>query len=122
MLSPLGLHAIIDGLLRARQRSLASRPIDEIVASLDSVVSCFLDPSSLERQEAEARLPQETGFSSEMIRHTLPLLFQEYQGGKLVDLLYYEFGTYSRLDRFEPTLNGDRGVFSFPLIAQVLAG
>jgi hypothetical protein len=122
LISPVELQHLSARLLAARERFLVRRSVQDILASLDWVTARFLDLTSTERQEAEVRLPQETSLSPAMVRHTLPLIFQEYQSGKLADLLADELGTYSRLDRFEPTLSGDRGVFSFPLIAQVLAG
>ncbi|MGE0681339.1 MAG: acyl-CoA reductase [Candidatus Binatia bacterium] len=121
-ISPVDLQHCIAHLLAARERFLVRRLEQDILTSLDRVTARFLDPTSTERQEAETQLSQETGLSSAMVRHILPLIFQEYQSGKLIDLLDDELGAYNRLDRFEPMLSGNRGAFSFPLIAQVLAG
>lgn len=116
------LTTTLTRLLAARERVLVHRPVNDILDGIDQVISRFLDPTSAERQEAEAQLSQETGLSPAMVRHTLPLIFQEYQSGTLVDLLDDELGAYRRLDRFEPARYGERGIFGFPLITQVLAG
>ena len=121
-LSPDELTATLARLRATRERVLVRRSVNDILSAIDQVISRFLDQTSAERQEAEARLPEETGLSPAMIQHTLPLLFREYQGSKLLELLEDEFGTESRLDRFEPTLTGERGVFGLPLIVHILAG
>lgn len=122
LITPVELQHRIARLVAARERFLVRRSLQDILASLDWVTTRFLNPTSAERQEAEAQILQETGLSPEMIQHTLPMIFQEYQSRKLIDLLNEELGAYSRLDRFEPTLSGKRGIFSSPLITQVLAG
>lgn len=121
-ISPAELQHRIARLRAAREHFLIRRSVQDILASLGWVTSRFLDPTSAERQEAETQLPHETGLSRAMVQHALPLIFQEYQSSKLVDLLNDELGAYSRLDRFAPTPSGDRRVFSFPLVTQILAG
>ena len=112
------LRTIINDLLVARERDLVRRPVAEILASIGAVVARFLDPSSGERQRAEALLPAESGLSPEMIHHSLPLIFQEYQAERLDGLLAAELGTSAVLDRLENGLRA-RGP---RLMAHVLAG
>lgn len=122
LLSAVQLNDLIDRLLAARERTLPRRSFNDILATIDAVVTRFLDSSSPESQEAEARLPEETGLSPAMIHHTLPLLFQEYRGGFLASLLREELGDSHMLDRFTPTLTGARRAYGMPLVVHVLAG
>lgn len=121
-LSPTELQSIIDRLLAARAQSLMHRPLRSLLASIDAVVARFLDPTSEEYQEAEAHLPEETGLSSEMIRHTLPLIFQVYRAERLEGLLRDELGNPTVLDTFVPVSGGFRKAYGPSLITQVLAG
>ncbi len=115
-LTPDSLRSIIAGLLSARECHLVRRPVQDILASISAVVARFLDPSSDERQHAEALLPAESGLSPEMVRHSLPLLFQEYQPERLRGLVAAELGGV--LDRVERGLRA-RGP---RLISHILAG
>jgi hypothetical protein len=121
-LSPVALQSIIDRLLAARMQSLVHRPLRSLLASLDAVVARFLDPTSEERQEAEACLPAETGLSPEMIRHVLPLIFQGYRAERLEELLRDELGDPDVLDTFVLVAGGIRKAYGPRLITQVLAG
>jgi hypothetical protein len=121
-LSPLELQALLDCLLTARERILVARSVQSILASLDRTIQLWLDPSSPERSEAEALLPEETGFSAAMVRHTLPLIFQEYRAERLTTLLSDELGDPAALDTFIPTSGGRRRAYGPSLITQVLAG
>jgi len=121
-LSATELQSIIDQLLAARAQYLVHRSVASIVSGLDRAVQLWLDPTSSERQEAEAALPAETGLSPEMICHTLPLLFQEYRAERVEALLRDELGDLHALDRFIPALKGWRKAHGPALITQVLAG
>jgi hypothetical protein len=112
----------VDRLLLARERSLLTRPLNDIVMCIDHVVARFLDPTSTEHQEAVAGLPEETGLSSEMIRHTLPLIFAEYRREKLLAAIADEIGPANTLDEFTRFPSGMRKAYGPPLISQVLAG
>lgn len=120
--SPTQLENLIDRLLTARERYLTGRSLTSILASIDSVVVRFLDPTSEERRTAEVTLPTETGLSPEMIRHTLPLIFQEYRAERLAVLLQDELGEPNPLDRFVPAESGQRKAYGPALTTQVLAG
>ena len=121
-LSATELQGVIDQLLAAREHTLVHRSVPSLLSSLDRAVRLWLDPSSRERRQAEATLPAETGLSAEMIRHTLPLIFQEYRAERLVTLLRDELGDPSALDRFVPIQGGRRKAYGPALITQVLAG
>ena len=120
--SPTDLNDTIDQLLSARERYLASRPLQHILTSIDAVIARFLDPDSTERRAAEALLPTETGLSLAMIQHTLPLVFQEYRPDRVAILLRDELGDINALDSFV-TINGkQRRAYGPAFTAHVLAG
>lgn len=116
------LNNTIDQLLSAQEQHLTHRPLRETLTSIDAVVARFLDPQSDERREAEAALPTETGLSPAMIRHTLPLVFQEYRAERLAELLQEELENLNSLDSFV-TINGkQRRAYGPALTTHVLAG
>jgi hypothetical protein len=121
-LSPAELQGVIEQLLTAREKVLARRSVRSILSSLDRTVQLWLDPSSPERREAEAALPEETGLSPEMIRHILPFIFQEYRAARLQLLLRDELNDLHALDTFVPVPGGQRKAYGPNLVTQVLAG
>ena len=116
------LHGVIQQILTARENFLIHRSVQSILSSLDHMVQLWLDPSSPERHEAEAVLPEETGLSPEMVRHILPLIFQEYRAEHLETLLHDELGEPQALDTFVSFPDGKRKAYGPKLITQVLAG
>jgi hypothetical protein len=120
--SPAELNTTIDTLIANHTRHLAHRPVQEILLSIDEVIRRWLDPNSSERQEAEARLPETTGLSPEMIQHILPLIFQEYRANNLEALLVDEFGSLEILDHFVPSSQGQKKVHGPRLTTHILAG
>ena len=120
--SPTDLSARLDALLANRIQHLVPRTARDILICIDQAVQRWLDPDSQERQEAEARLPKTTGLSPAMIRHVLPLIFQEYRADKLEALCVDELGCLEVLDRFVPSVSGQKRASGPPLITHVLAG
>ncbi len=120
--SPTDLSARLDALLANRIQYLASRTARDILDCVDQAVQRWLDPGSQERQEAEARLPETTGLSAAMIRHVLPLIFQEYRADKIEALCVDELGSLEVLDRFVPSASGQKRAYGPPLITHVFAG
>ncbi len=116
------LNTTIDTLIANGTRHLARRPVREILASIDQVIQRWLDPNSSERQEAEARLPETTGLSSEMIQHILPLVFQEYRADNLEALLVDELGSLEVLDHFVSSSQGQKRGYGPRLMTHILAG
>ncbi len=120
--SPSEIEATIDALRANQAHSLAHRPVREILGSIDQAVQRWLDPDSQERQEADRRLPATTGLSPAMLRHVLPLIFREYRADKLETLCVDELGGLAVLDRFVPSVSGQKRAGGPPLITHVLAG
>ena len=94
----------------------------EVLASIDQAILRWLDPNSSERQEAEARLPETTGLSPEMIQHVLPLIFQEYRANNLEALLVDELGSLEVLDHFVSSSQGHKKASGPRLMTHILAG
>lgn len=90
---------MIDTLLARRRRHLVRRPVHDTLAAIDCCIRRWLDPDSDERRQAEAQLPATTGLSPPMLRHVLPLVFEEYRGERLGALLDAELGGRGGLDR-----------------------
>lgn len=120
--SPTDLNARLDALLANRVQHLVPRTARDILDCVSQAVQRWLDPHSQERREAEARLPETTGLSAAMIRHVLPLIFQEYRADKLEALCVDELGCLEVLDRFVPSVSGQKRASGPPLMTHVLAG
>ncbi len=120
--SPTDLSARLDTLLANRSQYLVPRTARDILGCIDRAVQRWLDPDSPQRQEAEARLPETTGLSAAMIRHVLPLIFQEYRADRIETLCVDELGSFEVLDRFVPSVSGQKRASGPPLIVHVLAG
>jgi hypothetical protein len=78
--------------LRAAQARLAQRSTGDVLGSLEAVVTEWLEPDSPWRQEAEARLPEATGFSAPMIRYALPFTIEPLRAPAIAELLARELG------------------------------
>ena len=120
--SPTDLSARLDALLANRTQHLVPRTARDILNCVDQAVQRWLDPDSQERQEAEARLPETTGLSAAMVRHVLPLIFQEYRADRIEALCVDELGSLEVLDRFVPSVSGQKRASGPPLTTHVLAG
>ena len=120
--SPTDLSARLDALLANRLHHLVPGTAQDILGCLDQAVQRWLDPDSQERQEAEARLPKTTGLSVAMIRHVLPLIFREYRADRIETLCVDELGCLEVLDRFVPSVSGQKRASGPPLMTHVLAG
>ncbi len=94
--------------LRAARQRLAARSLADILASLNAVVAEWLQPDSIWRREAEALLPNATGFSPAMIRYALPSMIEPLRAPAVAALLRDEIG--------------GRPVHSPHLIAHISAG
>ena len=120
--SPTDLSARLDALLANRIQHLVPGTARDILICIDQAVQRWLDPDSQERQEAEARLPETTGLSVAMIRHVLPLIFREYRADRIETLCVDELGCLEVLDRFVPSVSGQKRASGPPLMTHVLAG
>ena len=120
--SPTDLNARLDALRANRIQHLVPRTARDILNCIDQTVQRWLDPDSPERQQAEARLPETTGLSAAMIRHVLPLIFREYRADRIEALCVDELGCLEVLDRFVPSVSGQKRASGPPLMTHVLAG
>jgi hypothetical protein len=93
----------VQGLFDA-QRTLARRPVDEILAALARVAVRWLDHADPIRREAEERLAAGTGLAPAMLRTGLNDMIHRMQG--IPDLLDQDLGTREALDGFFWRANG----------------
>lgn len=99
-LTPDLLERQIEALLRARSRSLAERPVSEIVDVIDGVAARLLDPHDSLRRTAEAVLPLVTGASPLMVGLVLDNMAADWRGDRLHALLTADLGNAAALDGF----------------------
>ena len=94
---------LCEAMERARERALRQlrhRDVGDVLVSVDRVIANWLHPHSRRRQQAEAVLPLITGFSTEMVRHGLPLLLDGLRAESIRAVLDAELGDHRVLDGF----------------------
>ncbi len=116
-LRPAQLRAAMQGAKRIGQ-CLRKHPIGDVLAKIDAAVTSWLWPDSPGRQLAEQVLPSVTGFSSEMVRHGLPLLLTPLRAAAVQALLDAEFVDRTVLDR----MHEGRRAIGPDLILHVMSG
>jgi len=90
----------IDGLLDARSRHLAEKPVLEIVQIVDRVAARFVDRGDRVRAEAVVGLRAVTGSSTAMVNTILDGMARDWRSDRLIALLEADLGDLSALDRF----------------------
>jgi len=93
------LAAIVDGLLRSRERLLERNPA-EIATALSTVVEGWLSPGSAWMAQAVDAACAESGFSTPMVRAYLPTMIEPLRGAALADLVERELGGWAGLEDF----------------------
>ena len=116
-LRPEQLHTAIEH-AKAASRALCARAVDDVLETLDRVISRWLDPNGDWLQRAGEVLPATTGFSPAMIRHALPLLIAPLRAENVRVLLRTELGDHRVLDG----VHRGRWACSPNLITHVLSG
>ena len=108
VLAPDQLATIGAHLAGARDRVLAERSVDSIVAVLDALAEAWLDDDTPERQRALEILPRITGTSAAMIRESIDLEQASSRADHMERALRSEFGNPAVLDGFvdNPLLGG----------------
>jgi hypothetical protein len=117
-LRPAQLCAAMERARETALRQLRHREVDDLLASVDRVIANWLQPHSRWRQQAEAVLPLITGFSTEMVRHGLPLLLEELRAESIRAVLDAELGDHRGLDGFY----AGSYAAGAPLILHVMSG
>jgi hypothetical protein len=116
--TPEELRSRIQQARDAAAAHLRRRSVDDVLRLLDRVIGSWLRPGYPPRRRAEELLPLATGFSTEMIRHGLPLLLAPLRADAVRALLTAELGDYRVLDG---TCNGRRATGP-GLITHVMSG
>lgn len=105
-LTPALLREQVRVLAIARERSLAHRPVSEIVRVIDRVAARLLDGADPLRQTAERALPAITHYSPAMIGHVLDRMAADWRADRLGALLSAELGNLRVLDGFAQVPGG----------------
>src|SRR5262249_35216108 len=116
-LDPATLAAALQAARHAAVR-LQTRPVDDLLAVSDQLISHLLRADDPWRLRAEVALPAVTGFSAEMVRHGLPRLLAPLRAGALRALLDAELGDHRRLDQ----VCAGRRALGPKVIAHVMSG
>lgn len=100
-LSPEALKVAADWLKNRREQVLLQRPVREIAALLDRVADRWLTPTYEPRLQAIRQISAITGFSPEMVAHSIHLEQISSRGPHLIKALTNELGNPAFLDGFE---------------------
>ena len=124
-LKPDGVRRLAEELGRAREASLAQRPIAEIVDAVARAAAALADPDGPLRARCVELLPAITGYSREMIRHGLDRMAEDWRADALRSALAAELGDPLVLDCPRPHPRGAPGLvraFGPRLVAHVFSG
>lgn len=105
-LTPALLREQVRALGEARARTLADRPVAEIVGVIDRVAARLLDPADPLRVTAERALPDITHYSPPMIRRVLDRMAADWRADRLRGLLAAELGDADVLDGWVAAAHG----------------
>jgi hypothetical protein len=99
--------AVIDSLVAAGVE-LRARPVDELIDRIGRVGARFLDPADPLAIEAQARIPEEAGFSRQMTEEVLKGVAGEWTRDRLDNLVTADFPDRRVLDVFADAPVGGR--------------
>jgi hypothetical protein len=123
-LSPMVVSEIAAKLWAARKRSLAGRPVAEIVELIDAAVESWLAPDSPWMAEAARGIAAGTPYCEQMVRTGLGRLLAGCRKEPLLKLLTEELGDPEVLDAFRPrpAAGGSHRAMGPGLITYVFSG
>ena len=123
-LSPLFIAELAAKLWAARRRSLAGRPVAEIVELIDAAVGSWLAPDSPWMAEACQRISAGTPYCEAMVRTGLTRLLAGCRKEQMIELLTEELGDAEVLDGFRPrrAARGRHRAVGPGLVAYVFSG
>lgn len=95
---------LVDAVHRLREagKTLADRPVMEIVEIIDAATARLADPIDPLRQEAEEKVGAATGYSPAMTRRVLDRMTADWRADRLRALLDSQLGDPEVLDAFRP--------------------
>jgi hypothetical protein len=112
-LSPEALRLVISSLRDSRDRVIQKRPVKEIIRLLDAAAKQWLDPEYGLRKKAIELISAITGFSPEMVAHSIDEEQSSSRAPHLMQALTNELGSPDFLDGFQP--NKRLGGFSYAI-------
>lgn len=101
-LAPQALREMLDGLKVRQRRVLATRPLDRIIESIDTVAGRLSDPDDTLHAHLLEHLPGLTGYSRQMIAIGLLRMSANWTAEALRASLEGELGDTAVLDGFQP--------------------
>jgi hypothetical protein len=107
-LDPPLLQSQVQALIDARERFLVDRPLESIIAVIDSVAARLADRDDPLRRTAERALPLVTGYSAPMISTVLDVMSADWRREPLTRLVETEFGALDALDGFTTDVRAGR--------------
>lgn len=105
------LNTVVSFLRERQNKILRERTVQQIVDILDLAADRWLDPEYGPRRQATAQISAITGFSPEMVSHSIYLEQISSRGPHLIQALKNELGDPAFLDGFQP--NDRLGGFSY---------
>ena len=106
VLTPQQLGLALDAVVEARLRTLAGRPLDEILTAVDEAAALMTVPGGPHYAELVKTLPALTGYSRQMIEIGLERMGAGWRADALCAALEDEFGDPRVLDGFRPRAAG----------------
>lgn len=122
-LTPQQLSTIVTTVRTAARDVLATMPVLDIVATIDTCIARMLDASCPTRLRIESLLAQTSGFHPEIIRLGMNAGLKAFRRPQLLRFLVEDFGDPGILDGFRPRTTGGWAHACGPeLLAHVWAG
>lgn len=104
-LTPMGMTIACEFLKEKRDAVLLTKSIDQIAGALDAASEQWLDPAFEHRSRAIRWISAVTGFSSEMVAHSIDLEMKSSRRQHLIQALRNEIGNPYSLDDFQENPN-----------------
>ncbi len=121
-LTPRTLREILKN-VREQARTLAERPVEEVIAAIDGVARRIGRAEDPLHQELLSALPGLTGYSERMIEIGLERMAEGWRADALRSALAGEFGSAAVLDGFQPkAAGGQERAFGPALTVHVFSG
>ena len=105
LLSPDAINIVCSYLRENQKKILRQKPVHEIAQVLDRAAQKWLDPSYEPRQQAINQIALITGFSAQMVSHSIDLEQKSSQYAHLIQALRNELGDPLYLDGFRKNIN-----------------
>lgn len=100
------MQALATLVREAARRHLQPLPVSQVIAIIDRAIARLLDPADPYRQQAQALLPQVTGYDAQMVHLGLNAYLQAFRAPQLHRFVAEDFANPKVLDEFQPAAKG----------------